>query len=42
MLQVLAILCLVLNTGAGLALVLTRGGILGQLGCPNRCRFMQI
>ena len=34
MLQFLAILCVVLNTGAGLALAVTRGGILGQLGLP--------
>ena len=34
MLRVLSILCLVLNTGTGLALILTRGGILGQAGLP--------
>jgi hypothetical protein len=34
MLRVLSVLCLVLNTGAGLALILTRGGILGQAGLP--------
>ena len=34
MLQVLAILCVVINTGAGLALAATRGGVLGQLGLP--------
>jgi hypothetical protein len=34
MLRVLSILCLVINTGAGLALAVTRGGFLGQLGLP--------
>jgi len=34
MLRVLAIVCVVINTGAGLALEVTRGGILGQLGLP--------
>jgi hypothetical protein len=34
MLSVLAILCVVINTGAGLALAVTRGGVLGQLGLP--------
>jgi hypothetical protein len=34
MLRVLAIVCAVVNTGAGLALAATRGGILGQLGLP--------
>ena len=34
MLRVLSILCLVVNTGAGLALAVTRGGFLGQLGLP--------
>ena len=34
MLRVLAILCVVINTGAGLALGATRGGVLGQLGLP--------
>ena len=34
MLQVLAILCVVVNTGAGFALAVTRGGILGQAGLP--------
>ena len=29
-----SILCLVVNTGAGLALAVTRGGFLGQLGLP--------
>jgi len=34
MLRLLTILCAVVNTGAGLALAATRGGILGQLGVP--------
>ena len=34
MLRVLVIICLVVNTGAGLALAVTRGGFLGQLGLP--------
>jgi hypothetical protein len=34
MLRVLAIVCAVVNTGAGLALGVTRGGILGQMGLP--------
>jgi hypothetical protein len=34
MLQLLAVICAVVNTGAGLALAVTRGGILGQLGVP--------
>jgi len=34
MLRVLAIVCAVVNTAAGLALAATRGGILGQLGLP--------
>lgn len=34
MLRVLAIVCAVVNTAAGLALALTRGGILGQVGLP--------
>ena len=34
MLRVLCIICVVVNTGAGLALAATRGGILGQLGLP--------
>ena len=34
MLRVLAIVCVVVNTAAGLALAATRGGILGQLGLP--------
>ncbi len=34
MLRVLSILCVVVNTGAGLALAVTRGGFLGQLGLP--------
>ena len=34
MLRLLCVLCLVVNTGAGLALILTRGGILGQAGLP--------
>ena len=34
MLRVLVIICLVVNTGAGLALAATRGGFLGQLGLP--------
>lgn len=34
MLRLLAVVCAVVNTGAGLALAVTRGGILGQLGVP--------
>jgi len=34
MLRILAALCALVNTGAGLALAVTRGGILGQLGVP--------
>lgn len=34
MLRLLTTLCAVVNTGAGLALAATRGGILGQLGVP--------
>jgi len=34
MLRVLCIVCVVVNTAAGLALSATRGGILGQLGLP--------
>jgi hypothetical protein len=34
MLRVLSILCLVVNTGTGLAIAATRGGFLGQLGVP--------
>jgi hypothetical protein len=34
MLRVLAIVCVVINTGAGLALAATRGGVFGQLGLP--------
>lgn len=34
MLRLLAVICVVVNTGAGLALAVTRGGILGQLGLP--------
>ena len=34
MLRVLCIVCVVVNTGAGLALAATRGGALGQLGLP--------
>ena len=34
MLRLLAVICAVVNTGAGLALAVTRGGILGQLGVP--------
>jgi hypothetical protein len=32
--RVLVIICLVVNTGAGLALAVTRGGFLGQMGLP--------
>ncbi len=34
MLRNLAILCVVVHTAAGLALAVTRGGVLGQLGLP--------
>jgi hypothetical protein len=34
MLRLAAIVCLVVNVGAGLALAVTRGGILGQVGIP--------
>ncbi len=34
MLRVLSVVCCVVNTTAGLAIGLTRGGFLGQLGVP--------
>ncbi len=34
MLRLLAVICVVVDTGAGLALAVTRGGALGQLGLP--------
>lgn len=34
MLRLLAVICVVVNTGAGLALAVTRGGLVGQLGLP--------
>ena len=34
MLRLAAIACVVVNVGAGLALAVTRGGILGQVGVP--------
>jgi hypothetical protein len=34
MLRLAAIACVVVNVGAGLALAVTRGGILGQMGVP--------
>jgi hypothetical protein len=34
MLQLLAVICAVVNVGAGLALAASRGGVVGQLGLP--------
>ena len=34
MLPLLAVVCAVVNTGLGLAVAVTRGGILGQVGLP--------
>ncbi len=34
MLRVLSVVCLVVNTGAGLAIAATRGGFLSELGMP--------
>lgn len=39
MLQLLAALCAVMNTGLGLGLAATRGGLLGRMGLPPPAPF---